>query len=91
MGSLAISFGSNLGWNGYSRCILECSAYQQRVNNSSTQTEQDYWQGLLDRTNNNIATLNGWYSNDSTFDALIGWMVRMPVYDEIIWAQKTLW
>ena len=57
--------------------------YQQRVNNSSTQTEQDYWQGLLDRTNNNIATLNGWYSNDSTFDALIGWMVRMPVYDEI--------
>ncbi len=57
--------------------------YQQRVNNSSTQTEQDYWQGLLDRTNNNIVTLNGWYSNDSTFDALIGWMVRMPVYDEI--------
>lgn len=57
--------------------------YQQRVNNSGTQNEQDYWQGLLDRTNSNIATLNGWYSNDSTYDALIGWMVRMPVYDEI--------
>lgn len=57
--------------------------YQQRVDNSGTQNEQDYWQGLLDRTNNNIATLNGWYSNDSTYDALIAWMVRMPVYDEI--------
>ena len=57
--------------------------YQERVNNSGTQNEQDYWQGLLDRTNNNIATLNGWYSNDSTYDALIAWMVRMPVYDEI--------
>ena len=51
-------------------------------NNSSTQTEQDYWQGLLDCTNNNTG-IKRLYSNDSTFDALIGWMVRMPVYDEI--------
>jgi hypothetical protein len=27
--------------------------------------------------------LEGWYNQDSTYNSLVGWMVRMPIYDEI--------
>ena len=57
--------------------------FQYRVDNSGTQNEKDYWQWLLDRTNNNLVVLEGWYNQDSTYNSLVGWMVRMPVYDEI--------
>ena len=57
--------------------------FQYRVDNSGTQNEKDYWQWLLDRTNNNLVALEGWYSQDSTYSSLVGWMVRMPIYDEI--------
>lgn len=57
--------------------------FQYRVDNSSTQNEKDYWQWLLDRTNNNLVALEGWYNQDSTYNSLVGWMVRMPIYDEI--------
>lgn len=57
--------------------------FQYRVDNSGTQNEKDYWQWLLDRTNNNLVALEGWYNQDSTYNSLVGWMVRMPIYDEI--------
>jgi len=57
--------------------------YQDRVDNSSTQNEKDYWQGLVDRTLGNIEALDGWYAGDTAYGDLIGWMVRLPVYDEI--------
>lgn len=57
--------------------------FQYRVDNSGTQNEKDYWQWLLDRTNNNLVALEGWYNQDSTYSSLVGWMVRMPIYDEI--------
>jgi hypothetical protein len=57
--------------------------FQYRVVNSGTQNEKDYWQWLLDRTNNNLVALEGWYNQDSTYNTLVGWMVRMPIYDEI--------
>jgi len=57
--------------------------FQYRVDNSATQNEKDYWQWLLDRTNNNLVALEGWYNQDSTYNSLVGWMVRMPIYDEI--------
>lgn len=57
--------------------------FQYRVDNSGTQNEKDYWQWLLDRTNNNLVVLEGWYNQDSTYNSLVGWMVRMPIYDEI--------
>lgn len=57
--------------------------FQYRVDNSGTQNEKDYWQWLLDRTNNNLLALEGWYNQDSTYNSLVGWMVRMPIYDEI--------
>ena len=57
--------------------------FQYRVDNSGTQNEKDYWQWLLDRTHNNLVALEGWYSQDSTYSSLVGWMVRMPIYDEI--------
>jgi hypothetical protein len=57
--------------------------FQYRVDNSGTQNEKDYWQWLLDRTNNNLVALEGWYNQDSTYNTLVGWMVRMPIYDEI--------
>jgi len=57
--------------------------FQYRVDNSVTQNEKDYWQWLLDRTNNNLVALEGWYNQDSTYNSLVGWMVRMPIYDEI--------
>ena len=57
--------------------------FQYRVDNSGSQNEKDYWQWLLDRTNNNLVALEGWYNQDSTYNSLVGWMVRMPIYDEI--------
>ena len=57
--------------------------FQYRVDNSGTQNEKDYWQWLLDRTNNNLVALEGWYNQDSTYNSLVGWMVRMPIYAEI--------
>ena len=57
--------------------------FQYRVDNSGTQNEKDYWQWLLDRTNNNLVVVEGWYNQDSTYNSLVGWMVRMPIYDEI--------
>lgn len=57
--------------------------FQYRVDNSGTQNEKDYWQWLLDRTNKNLVALEGWYNQDSTYNSLVGWMVRMPIYDEI--------
>lgn len=57
--------------------------YQYRVDNSGTQNEKDYWQGLLDRVLGNITALDGWYAGDTAYGDLISWMVRLPVYDEI--------
>ena len=78
-------FLSNRILDGIDTADLNSGAlwYQDRVDNSGTQNEKDYWQGLLDRTLGNIEALDGWYAGDTAYVDLIGWMVRLPVYDEI--------